>query len=125
MRYLSEGVLDIAVTFMTEDRAGAYVSDVSRPAETVMFADTAFADRGLIEYSFAEPRYHPQYSAQRATPSIHFRHADRANVVWCDGHVDHHTMTASHKSPFYAADPATFGIGWIGQRDDNSLFDLR
>ncbi len=120
---------------VTDDRGGAYVSDVKRPGETVMFTDSALAQgrsgrpgRGartwLIEYSFAEPRFHPQYPTSRATPSVHFRHRERANVVWCDGHVDAERMTFSYKSRFYPVDPADFSIGWFGVSDDNSLFDL-
>lgn len=117
---------------VANDRAGAYVSDVKRPGDTVMFTDSALAQgrsgraarTWLIEYSFAEPRFHPQYPGYRATPSIHFRHRDRANVVWCDGHVGAERMTFSHRSRFYPVDPAEFSIGWFGSADDNSLFDL-
>jgi len=124
---------------VTNDRAGAYVSDVKRPGATVMFTDSAFAQGStgrlrragsgggrtwLIEYSFAEPRFHPQYPTSRATPSIHFRHRERANVVWCDGHVEAERMTFSHRGRFYTADPAEYSIGWFGNADDNSLFDL-
>lgn len=120
---------------VTDDRGGAYASDVKRPGETLMFSDAALAQgrssrstsatrTWLIEYGFAEPRFHLQYPGARATPSIHFRHRQRANVAWCDGHVDRRRMTFSHRSPFYPVDPAEFSIGWFGKADDNSLFDL-
>lgn len=118
---------------VTTDRAGAYVSDVKRPGETVMFADSALAQgrsggsgsrTWLIEYSFAEPRFHPEFPAMRTAPSIHFRHLGRGNVVWCDGHVDSEPMTFSHKSPFYSVNPEDYAIGWFGIADDNTLFDL-
>jgi prepilin-type processing-associated H-X9-DG protein len=107
-----------------DDRTGAKVDRVRRPGETVLFTDSAFVSGGLIEYSFAEPRYHPQYTDVRALPSIHFRHRERANVAWCDGHVDAQERTFTHNSPFYSGDPERYDIGWFGQSDDNRLFDL-
>lgn len=110
---------------VTDDRAGAKASRIRRPAETIMFTDSAFAQSAMIEYSFAEPRFHPEFPAFRADPSIHFRHGVLANVGWCDGHVDAHKMTFTHYSGSYRVDPARFGIGWFGEADDNSLFDLK
>lgn len=107
-----------------DDRRGASLHQVLRPAETVMFTDAAFAESDLIEYSFAEPRFHPQY-ASRADPSIHFRHQQTANVAWCDGRVTAEKRTFSWFSEFYEVDPVLFDIGWFGTADDNSLFDLR
>ena len=78
----------------------------------------------MIEYSFAEPRFHPQYGS-RADPSIHFRHHGTANIAWCDGHVSRKTRTFSWSSGFYAGDPERFNIGWFGETDDNSAFDLQ
>ncbi len=110
-------------SFVTSDRAGVYAAKVKRPAETIMFTDTAFVNRGLIEYSFVEPRFHPQYRT-RADPSTHFRHARQANVAWCDGHVSSERPTFSWSSGFYEGDPKRFDIGWFGTFDDNRLFDL-
>ncbi len=104
------------------DALGAQADRLRRPAQTVMFTDTAFLDSELIEYSFAEPRFFPAFGS-RATPSIHFRHSRRANVAWCDGHVDAHRRTFTQASPWFPGDPARAGLGWFGQRDDNSLFD--
>lgn len=110
---------------VSTDRAGAYVHKIKKPGETVMFTDSGFAADGLIEYSFAEPRFQPQFPTYRAVPSIHFRHLDRANVAWCDGHVDSQKMTFTHASEFYRSNPEKFNIGWFGEADDNSLFDLK
>lgn len=106
------------------DLAGAYADQVGRPAKTVMFTDAALAENSLIEYSFAEPRFHPQYQGYRPEPSIHFRHRGEANVAWCDGHVDAHERTFTYQSGLYTADADKLGIGWFGKSDDNSLFDL-
>lgn len=106
------------------DQSGVRTHHVLHPADTVMFADAAFMDSALIEYSFAEPRFHPQYQS-RTDPSIHFRHDKSANVAWCDGHVAAERMTFSQSSGFYEGDPARHYIGWFGSADDNSAFDLK
>ncbi len=111
-------------TVVISDRSGALADEVRRPGETLMFADSAFVSRDLIEYSFAEPRFHPRY-ATRADPSIHFRHAGLANVAWCDGHATRERRTFTWSSGFYEGSPDRFDIGWFGPTDDNSLFDLR
>lgn len=107
-----------------DDRRGASLHHVLRPAETIMFTDAAFAEANLIEYSFAEPRFHPQFGA-RADPSIHFRHNKTACVAWCDGHVTAERHTFTWSSGFYEGDPAKLNLGWFGAADDNRLFDLR
>lgn len=111
------------VIFVNE-RAGTVADRVKHPGETVMFTDSAFVDGSLIEYSFAEPRFHPFYGS-RADPSIHFRHARRANVAWCDGSVRREMRTHTWSSGIYIGNPDRFGIGWFGETDDNGLFDLQ
>ncbi len=108
---------------VANDGAGTWVDRIRKPAETVMFADSAFAGRSLIEYSFAEPRFHPQHPHFRMDPSIHFRHRKHANVAWCDGHAGAERRTFTWSSGLYAADPKRLDIGWFGKTDDNSLFD--
>lgn len=110
---------------VSDDRVGARADRVKQPAGTLMFADSAFAGARLIEYSFAEPRFHPSYPTYRMDPSIHFRHDSRANVAWCDGHIDAQDYVVTHKSGYYAADPERYRIGWFGKEDDNRFFDLR
>jgi prepilin-type processing-associated H-X9-DG protein len=106
------------------DLAGTVADRVKHPGETVMFTDSAFGDSGLIEYSFAEPRFHPSYGS-RADPSIHFRHTRTANVAWCDGHVSGERRTFTWSSGIYKGDPTRLGLGWFGETDDNRLFDLQ
>jgi prepilin-type processing-associated H-X9-DG protein/prepilin-type N-terminal cleavage/methylation domain-containing protein len=106
------------------DKAGTVADRIRRPGDTLMFADAAFARSTIVEYSFAEPRFHPRYPEYRMDPSIHFRHRGLANVAWCDGHVDAHRRTYTWASGLYTGDPDRLGIGWFGQADDNSLFDL-
>jgi len=110
---------------VSNDRAGVPVVRVARPPATIMFTDAAFAADALIEYSFAEPRFHPGFPTARTDPSIHFRHNEHATVGWVDGHVDRPQRTFTHHSGFYPTDPEQHALGWFGQADDNSLFDLR
>ena len=105
------------------DRVGAQTDRVGAPAQTIMFADSAFVSGELIEYSFVEPRFFPTFGS-RPDPSIHFRHQKMASVVWCDGHVDRQRRTFTWSSGLYPGDPDRQGLGWFGRQDDNSLFDL-
>lgn len=116
--------VQVADDFRTATRAGARVHQVKRPADTLMFADAAFVDGSLIEYSFAEPRFHPQFQ-NRADPSIHFRHAHQTNIAWCDGHVASERRTFTYTSGIYEGNPERHNIGWFGLMDDNTYFDLQ
>jgi prepilin-type processing-associated H-X9-DG protein/prepilin-type N-terminal cleavage/methylation domain-containing protein len=106
------------------DMTGSRTNRFASPTRTIAFADSAFTGRdSLIEYSFVEPRFWPQWGQWRTDASIHFRHAGGANVVWLDGHVD--SQQRSHSEPGWAsrADAGTLGLGWFGHSDDNSLYD--
>ncbi len=105
-------------------REGMPPEKISRPATTMMFCDTAFpqwmaGQVRLIEYSFAEP---DKFLSAAGTlygspsPSIHFRHRDRANVVWCDGHASAEAMTRSSGAS------ARFLVGWFGRETNNFYF---
>ena len=107
-----------------DDKVGALRDRVRQPAGTIMFTDAALVTFKLIDYSFAEPRWFPEFGS-RPDPSIHFRHNALANAAWCDGHVDRHPRAFTYSSGLYPGDPDRFNLGWFGQRDDNSLFDLR
>ncbi|MBK9128057.1 MAG: type II secretion system protein [Phycisphaerales bacterium] len=113
---------------VVSDLVGVSLERVRRPAETLMFADTALAATagGVIEYSFAEPRFHPEYLRQRARPdpSLHFRHALAATAAWSDGHVSPQRRTLTWQSGLYEGDASAAGLGWFGASDDNGLFDL-
>lgn len=105
-------------------------TEVRRPAETLMFADTAMSCyKGyLIEYSFAEPPFYV-YKGKPITsfylsPSIHFRHRGRANIGWADGHIDSRQMAEFRGENVYGVNSADMKIGWF-EPIDNSLFDLK
>ena len=101
---------------------GMSPSAIAHPAQTIMFADAAFLKGDtLIEYSFVEPVRHVASGAPHeigsALPSTHFRHNEKANVIWCDGRVTSEIMTFSRGGKFEENN-----IGWFGDRD-NTLFD--
>ena len=108
----------------------ARVSEIAAPAQTLMFADTAMANnqKSLIEYSFAEPPF-TVYNGRPVTefymsPSIHFRHRDRANIGWADGHIEPRQMAGSSDKNIYNAKPYDFKLGWF-EPLNNMPFDLR
>jgi prepilin-type processing-associated H-X9-DG protein/prepilin-type N-terminal cleavage/methylation domain-containing protein len=108
----------------------ARMTEIAAPALTLMFADTAMANDGksLIEYSFAEPPF-TVYNGRPVTeffmsPSIHFRHRDRANVGWADGHIEPRQMADSGDKNVYGANPSDFNLGWF-EPLNNTPFDLQ
>ncbi len=114
------------------DRLGSLRASFARPTATMGFADCALADGnhaagsgGLIEYSFAEPRFWPELPGNRADPSVHFRHKGTASVAWLDGHASGEKMAFSWSSGVYGADTRTLSVGWFGRGDDNSAFGYR
>jgi prepilin-type processing-associated H-X9-DG protein len=107
--------------------------EVKKPAETLMFADTAFWQQNqfFIEYSFAESPYYvvdgkPDVTGRKLgypSPSIHFRHYGSANIGWADGHVEAKSMAKPVLRGNYTAEMAKMNIGWFDPVD-NTLFDL-
>ena len=104
---------------------GMRPEEISRPSTTVMFCDAAFPQSSgsqtcLIEYSFAEPNKFLSAAGVmygQPSPSIHFRHRNRANVVWCDGHATSEVMTRSGGSA-----SQKLWIGWFGDQFNNYYF---
>ena len=116
---------------------GMRTTEITRPGATVMFTDAAVLEgtgpHYLIEYSFAEAPYwvdedwwNPGQIAETSMtskPSIHFRHRDKANVVWCDGHANEQSFAFTNEmDPKYARELERHKIGWFGP-DSNVLFD--
>jgi prepilin-type N-terminal cleavage/methylation domain-containing protein/prepilin-type processing-associated H-X9-DG protein len=104
---------------------------VAHPARTILFADCAMPQRGyIIEYSFLEPPFpvsadHPggDTASGHLSPTIHFRHFGRANVLWADGHITSERWTWAPETNAYHASNYRWAVGWFGPKD-NSLFDL-
>lgn len=120
-----ERALDAAgVWRVRTDETGSLTHRFAQPVRTIAFADAAFTGRErLIEYSFIEPRFWPDSPAFRPDPSMHFRHAERANIAWLDGHASGEARTFSWEGWFSRLDARRVGLGWTGGEDSNALFD--
>lgn len=111
-------------------RKGTLDARVRLPSETIMFVDAAIPQDGyIVEYGFAEPPFfataeHPHGNATwgYASPSIHFRHHGRANVLWADGHVSSEKFGWTTHANIYNGKNAAWGIGWFGPQT-NYYFD--
>lgn len=106
----------------------ARLANVPEPSRTVMFTDTAFArSEGLQEYAFCEPRrwVNPNGKLRgKLIPSVHFRHAERANVAWCDGHVTAEVATElGGEDAYYGGDPGKWKLGWFGPSEENGYWN--
>ena len=107
-------------------------SRVDKPSDTIMFADAAMPMEGyIVEYGFLESPYYVTSSSPQgeqswglASPSIHFRHDGRANVLWCDGHVSSEKWgwAPEINNPYYKGSNYRCAVGWFGPKD-NRLFD--
>jgi len=134
MMYVGSRMWDAGITgpqaFQEMYARTASTGEIANPSETLMFGDTAMANNGsaLIEYSFAEPPYAiiagQVMTDFRMSPSIHFRHADHANVGWADGHTAPQTMAEVDALNAYGVDSSALNLGWFEPVDD-TLFDLR
>jgi prepilin-type processing-associated H-X9-DG protein len=110
-------------------------SRIAEPSRTIMFADAAIVQDGyVVEYGLLSPPYwvspdnptgNPDDAKNPAwplTPSLHFRHDRRVNVVWCDGHISSEPWGWTHERfNIYGGDNYRWGVGWFGP-EDNSLF---
>lgn len=103
------------------------MANVARPAQTVMFADTALARAGgLQEYAFAEPWQWVDKRGRmrgRLDASVHFRHQGHANVAWCDGHVSAEKPSVLGTTSAYGADPQKWQLGWFGRSEENGYWN--
>lgn len=105
-------------------RRSATPAQIPRPVSTLMFATTAYATAaGLQEYPYAEPPfwdYGTGPSAERPSPSVHFRFQGKALVGWCDGHVsmEEKTPRPAGTNP-HDGDAEAHALGWFGPDEAN------
>jgi len=92
-----------------------------------MLADCAiWQTSGIIEYCFVTAPYW-DYSEWGmlipSTPSIHFRHNGRANVAFCDGHVESRKLDATCAGVYASSEDIqkSNNLGYVGI--DNTLYD--
>jgi prepilin-type N-terminal cleavage/methylation domain-containing protein/prepilin-type processing-associated H-X9-DG protein len=65
------------------------LNQVRRPSETTLLADSAQINTWQAPASLENPMLEEWYYVDDSTnlPNAHFRHVQRANVVFCDGHA--------------------------------------
>lgn len=63
------------------------VAQLARPAETVLLADAAQVNTFQAPASPDHPMLEEFYYVSTNEPTVHFRHGERANAAFCDGHV--------------------------------------
>lgn len=103
---------------------------IANPSQTIMFADAAIPQEGfIIEYSFVEPPKAVSYDHPRGrpgehftSPTLHFRHFGRVNVVWCDGHISSEPWGWAPDENVYGASNRRWSVGWFGP-ENNFYFD--
>ncbi len=123
MTYLGSCLWQTGLGFKERYKQTTRMLKISKPYETLMFADTAFYqdNQYLIEYSFAEPPYFiingQLLTNMYSSPSIHFRHRGQANIGWSDGHIGPEKIAQGIQSKDTM-------LGWF-EPVDNSLFDLK
>jgi prepilin-type N-terminal cleavage/methylation domain-containing protein/prepilin-type processing-associated H-X9-DG protein len=86
--------------FVLTNQPFVNVSRIVRPTETAIFADSAQVNDFLRPASHGNPMLEEfyylsletNYSSSHNYPNGHFRHSQRANVVFCDGHAGLETM---------------------------------
>jgi len=71
------------------DQPPVKITNIQRPADCALFADAAQVNDFEAPASRANPMLEEWYYVDTNTsyPNGHFRHAQRANVIFCDGHV--------------------------------------
>ena len=111
---------------MPEAELPAKESQIRRHSETIMLADCAiWQTSGIIEYCFVTSPYwdYGEWGSYESTPSIHFRHNGRANVAFCDGHVESRKLDATHAGVYASSEDiqTSNNLGYVGI--DNTLYD--
>jgi prepilin-type N-terminal cleavage/methylation domain-containing protein/prepilin-type processing-associated H-X9-DG protein len=69
------------------DRSPVNVARAARPTELVFLADAAQVNTFQPPASPQNPMLEEFYYVSVTEPTAHFRHRERANAVFCDGHV--------------------------------------
>ena len=85
----------ISKLFAAQNANPIGVSKVSRPADTALFADAAQVNTFQAPASASNPLFEEFYYEDLETnyanpnngPNGHFRHSQKANVTFADGHV--------------------------------------
>ena len=115
------------------DACPAKQTILTHPSKTIMFADHISVDRG--QYNEQIDLYAPIYMDRDEkiegwgdpSPTMHFRHSNKVNIFWADGHVDANgPLSYSQSGWSYSAKElaSAFKIGWFGGDDAEDIAEL-
>ena len=92
------------------DYVGQMAADhaIEAPSETILMADSAFFGYGETAAlnTITPPSYYESYGGV-TDPDVQGRHTERANVLWCDGHVKAMLPTYPTATDAYGDSPET------------------
>ena len=77
-----------AFLFAAQNQNPISANKILRPASTAMFADAAQVNTFQPPASISHPMFEEFYYLNASEATAHFRHAQKANVTFADGHVD-------------------------------------
>ena len=75
------------------------MQEVRQPDATVLMADAAQVNDFQFPATPQRPLLEEFYYVSALEPTVHFRHADKANVLFCDGHVEQRRAVAGSWDP--------------------------
>ena len=99
----------------------ADMGSIAEPAETAAFGDSILYQPWSGSFTECYSITPPDHGWGAASPDIHFRHKERAVILWLDNHVSTEKLSYSNGYEYQK-----FSIGWFGSREDgNRYFDRR
>ena len=84
------------------------VAKIARPTDTVIMADAAQANTFLAPASPQHPMLEEFFYVSPLEPTAHFRHRQRGEVLFCDGHV-------ASERPLAGSLDARLPAEWLGK----------
>lgn len=98
---------------------GYPMASVRHPGETLMFTDSGGLRSGLLypTTDITSPNFIT--SSGSPEPTVHARHAQRAHVVWLDGHVSAEKLAPYGRLPA----PGKTEIGYLDPNNDDARDD--
>jgi prepilin-type processing-associated H-X9-DG protein/prepilin-type N-terminal cleavage/methylation domain-containing protein len=106
---------------LTTNNVGKLAGDVRNPARVICFADAAQVNTIQPPASASNPMLEESYFVEFSNlsiPTTHFRHNGRANVLFCDGHVESLGMAPGTLDPRLPGEK----VGRLNPNGDTSLF---
>lgn len=115
----------------SEPVGSAMVSEVGRPSETAIFGDGEYSGGAnkFMRAPFGNPRDASFDSSSRVAGTQGYRHLDKTNVGFCDGHAEAWGELYTDSDPIVTLElekyneQADVKVGFLSE--DNSIYDLK